>query len=205
METTLGCAEAGNSPKTHENSFSVAAEVTRLESKFPNRSHRITSQKAPEDWRAPTVSFFMNTSKRMVTSALVLFFVLMQFAGCERRPNSSQNTLNITWKNLLQTSRATILNGSWEQSESAWGELQRDDRTRDHLSEWIQLQVEILEKTENDPLKNQLRLGAIQQMYFETEASRPHFDWLKRGIETSLFKEQGVQQKAQDLLHDLQK
>jgi len=130
--------------------------------------------------------------------------VLALDAGCDRQLNSSQNATNITWTNLLQTSRTAILNGSWEQSESAWGKLHRDDRTRGHPQEWIQLQVDILEKTESDPLKNDLRLGAIQQMFFETEASRPHLAWLKKSIEAGLFKERGVQQKARELLHDLQ-
>jgi hypothetical protein len=155
--------------------------------------------------RQPVIkaSRMIETAHKAVFARVILlgFFV---FAGCERRPNSSHNPTETPWNNLLQTSRATILNGSWQQSESAWGNLQRDDRTGGHLDEWIQLQVDILEQTESDPLKSELRLGAIQQMIFETEASRPYLAWLKKSIDVGLFKEPAVQQKAKELLHDLE-
>jgi len=140
----------------------------------------------------------------MVAFASVLLLGFFVLAGCERRTNSSPKATNMTWTNLLQTSRATILNGSWEQAETCWADLKKERRNVNYLQQWIQLQVDILEKTESDPLKNELRLEAIQEMYFETEASRQHLPWLKKSIETGLFKEQGVQQKAQELLHDLQ-
>lgn len=146
----------------------------------------------------------MSSPQRLNLFAAVLFLGFFVLGGCEQRPSSSDNATNMTWTNLLQTSRTTILNGPWEQSESAWGKLQRDGRTRDHLKEWIQLQVDILEETESDPLKNELRLGAIQQMFFETEVSRPHLAWLKKSVEAGLFREQEVQRKAQELLQDLQ-
>src|SRR5436190_24192130 len=99
--------------------------------------------------------------------AAVLLLGLLGLAGCERQANSSKSATNMTWTNLLQTSRVTILQGSWEQAENCWANLKKDSRNADHLQQWIQLQVDILEKTESDPLKNELRLGAIQEMYWE--------------------------------------
>jgi len=110
----------------------------------------------------------------------------------------------MNWTNLLQTTRATILTGSWEQAENCWGDLKTDGRRPENLKAWIDLQVEILEKTQTDPLKNELRRGAIQQMYWQREASRPHLQWLKAKIESHAFIEKEVEQQARELVSDLE-
>jgi len=140
----------------------------------------------------------------MLRWVLVFCSSLLLLVGCERKRNRSQNPTNTNWTNLLETCRATILKSSWEQAENCWANLKTNSRNPDHLQQWIQLQVDILEKTEADPSKNELRLGAIQEMYWEKEASRQYLVWLQKSIETGVFKDQKVQQKAEELVRDLQ-
>ena len=87
--------------------------------------------------------------KRVYAFASVFFLGLLVLVGCERQARSPQNRTIASWTNLLQTSRATILNGSWRQAENCWTDLIEGSRDADHLQLWIQFQIDILEITRN--------------------------------------------------------
>jgi len=67
----------------------------------------------------------------------------------------------------------------------------------------MQLQIDLLEKTEADPLKSELREGAMEEMYWNPNASLPHLAWLKKSSEAGTFKDKEVRQQAEKLIEKL--
>ncbi|PYK96041.1 MAG: hypothetical protein DME19_20995, partial [Verrucomicrobia bacterium] len=88
----------------------------------------------------------------------------------------------------------------WNKAEAAWDELKRGVRTKEEINAWVKFQMEVLEKTKSDPLKEELRETAIQEMYWYPKVSKTHLDWLKKGVESGLLGEKLVRQKAQELI-----
>ena len=72
-----------------------------------------------------------------------------------------------------------------------------------NLDQWVQLQMDILTITQSDGLKYELRVGAIQEMYWQKEVSKQHFDWLRTNVENGFFREPKVLQKARELVQEL--
>ena len=128
-------------------------------------------------------------------------------AGCSRQDNG-KNTSNdgqvanshMTWMVKLTNSQSLILTGQWNKAEAAWGELKRGVKTKDEINAWVKFQMEVLEKTKSDPLKEELREGAIQEMEWHPDVSISYIDWLKKGVESGLLSEKLVRGKAQELI-----
>lgn len=139
----------------------------------------------------------------------IVFIVIMcvSIISCKQsdiKNSTMPKPVTITWTNMLNRYRSTILTGSWEQAENGWAELNvKKPATQEDLRQWIQFQVDILETTTNDPLKDQLRIGAIQQMYFYPDISRAYLPWLEKGLKTGLFIDPEVQKKADELVHEI--
>jgi hypothetical protein len=140
---------------------------------------------------------------------LSLVVACAALVGCGQQKDSGKTTTPetsiMTWTNMLETYRPTILTGGWMQAESFLGKLgTRRTWTDEELKDWIQLQVDVLEKTRNDPLKSALRMSAIQEMYYFPEETRSRLTWLKEGLATNLFLEPAVAKKARELVADLE-
>jgi len=150
---------------------------------------------------------FINMRISHIRLGLTCFGLLL--ASCRQNNPHDEVTqpkpVTISWTNMLNQYRGTILTGSWEQAENLWAKLNViKPSNREDLGQWIQFQVEILETTTNDPLKDQLRMGAIQQMYFNPDISRAYLPWLEKGLDTGLFIDPEVQKKADELAHEMQ-
>ena len=127
--------------------------------------------------------------------------------GCGRQTNNTNasngdTTANseMTWMLKLTNSQSLILTSQWNKAEAAWDELKRGVRTKEEINAWVKFQMEVLEKTKSDPLKEELRETAIQEMYWYPKVSKTHLDWLKKGVESGLLGEKLVRQKAQELI-----
>src|SRR5882762_1703027 len=84
------------------------------------------------------------------------------WVGCREEknalPTTSVRETVMTWTNTLQNCRSIILTGDSAKAESCWNELYvKGAQSPPEVSDWIQLQVDILEKTRNDPMKSALR------------------------------------------------
>jgi hypothetical protein len=121
------------------------------------------------------------------------------------RPHDSDGP-KMNWTNALASNRPVILTGEWLKAESGWSRLhlQRADNP-EQIEEWIQLQVDILEQTRSDPLKSGLRMSAIQQLYYFSDQARSRLAWFRNGLATNLFVDHEVEQKAREILSEMEK
>lgn len=81
--------------------------------------------------------------------------------------------------------------------------IKRSQLTDPELKLWIQFQVEILQGTRSDPLKDEIHIMAVQELGETPKFGIAYQDWLKNGLATNLFTEPQVQQKARDVLQEL--
>jgi hypothetical protein len=137
---------------------------------------------------------------------VVLASVSVIGLSCERKKTQVATALiSMNWTNLINTSRSTIVTGRWEYAEEAWMDLklQKSKLTDPELKLWIQLQVDILQGTRSDPLKEEIRIMAVQELGMTPKFGIAYRDWLKDGLATNLFTEPKVQQKAREVLIEL--
>ncbi|HTB84148.1 MAG TPA: hypothetical protein VK742_10885 [Candidatus Sulfotelmatobacter sp.] len=127
--------------------------------------------------------------------------------GCERkRTPVTTAPSSINWTNLLNTSRSTILTGRWEYAEASWMDLRlkKNELTDSELESWLRFQVDVLEQTKSDPLKEEIRIMAVQELGTTPKLGIVYHDWLKDALTTNLFTEPKVKQKAQEVLKELE-
>jgi hypothetical protein len=98
------------------------------------------------------------------------------------------------------------MTGRWEYAEKAWADLSMETSklTEPELKSWIQLQVDILQKTRSDPLKEEIHIMAVQELGRTPKFGIAYRDWLKAGLATNFFTEPKVQQKAREVLQELE-
>jgi hypothetical protein len=126
--------------------------------------------------------------------------------GNERPVDSLPGAPLLTWTEALTNCRSTILTGDWLKAESCWNRLLvKRPRSPEEISEWIQLQIDILAGTRKDRLKGGLRMSAVQQLYYLSDEARPHLTWLKQGLATNLFLEADVAQKAREVIAEMER
>jgi hypothetical protein len=138
---------------------------------------------------------------------LILSFVLVVGLSCERRTaHVAAAPSAINWTNLIDTSRSLIMTGRWEYAEESWMDLklQKSKLTEPELKLWIQLQPDILQGTRSDPLKEEIRIMAVQELGMTPKFGIAYRDWLKDGLTTNFFTEPKVQQKAREVLQELE-
>jgi hypothetical protein len=123
--------------------------------------------------------------------------------GCKQKQSNGAAMSKAQWLVLCKASRATIINGSQVAAVKAWLNLKKDDYTQTEKAEWIQLQIDILEQTENDIQKQDLRLSAIQELYWEYRDLLPHYAWLTNALKNGLFVDAAVQKQAKELADEL--
>src|SRR4051812_3467213 len=80
--------------------------------------------------------------------------LLIAINGCQRESSKVINSSATNWPSLFSASQATILNGDWKQAEAAWMDLRlkRTSLSDAELKQWLDFQIEILEKTKSNPL-----------------------------------------------------
>jgi hypothetical protein len=138
-----------------------------------------------------------------VITCLVLFTLIC--ASCGKQNKNGSNIATVTnsqmsWLERLTNSQSLILTGQWNKAEVAWDELKKGVRTKEEIDAWVKFQTDVLEKTKSDPLKEELREVAIQEMEWHPDVSKAYLDWLKKGVESGLLSEKFVRQKAQELI-----
>lgn len=65
-------------------------------------------------------------------------------------------------------------------------------------------QPEIVQGTRSDPLKDEIRIMAVQELGTTPKFGVAYRDWLKDGLATNLFMEPKVQEKAREVLQELE-
>ena len=139
--------------------------------------------------------------------AFVLVTASLAVGGCGRRSATPPPPAAAAepWTNLLAKTRMAVLTARWHQAENAYADLRlKAIWPPEELELWMRLQVDILEQTRKDPLKDQIRLSAIQQFYNYPTASQHYLPWLKQGLETNLFSEPRVAEKARQVVLELE-
>jgi hypothetical protein len=61
-----------------------------------------------------------------------------------------------------------------------------------------------MQGTKSDPLKEEIRIMAVQELGDVPKFGIAYRDWLKDGLATNLFTEPRVQQKAREVLQNLE-
>src|ERR1039458_2806068 len=135
--------------------------------------------------------------------AFVLTAACLGVGGCGRRSATPPPPAAAAepWTNLLAKTRVAVLTARWDQAENAYADLRlKAVWPPEELELWMRLQVDILEQTRSDPLKDQIRLSAIQEFYYRPKVSQRYLPWLKQGLETNLFSEPRVAEKARQVV-----
>jgi hypothetical protein len=147
------------------------------------------------------------TMKYTSAFSLMMFSIVCVFiaAGCNSKQSSSPPVV-FNWTNALNSSTPTIMTDSWDKAEASWMhlELSATNLNTNEINLWLQLQVEIFDKTKGDPLKDQVRIMAVQEIGHFPQEGRLYLPWLKDGLSTNLFKEPEVKQKAEDVIQKLE-
>ena len=143
---------------------------------------------------------------RQLTVLILSLPLLVSCPGCGSKTTPVATPSPVNWTNLLNTSRPIILTGDWAHAESAWMDLsiRRSQLTEPELKSWIQFQADILQATRSDPLKEEIRIMAVQELGETPKFGIAYRDWLKDGLATNLFTEPKVQQKARQVLQDFE-
>jgi hypothetical protein len=145
--------------------------------------------------------------KKSTSILLCSVLVFVGWYGCGKRgasaPDPTAQTAEVSeipWSDRLKHSEALIIRGPWNKAEVAWDRLRDTTKSVEERELWIAFQVVVLEETRNDPLKEELRETAIQEMYWHPKVSRKHRDWLEEGLRSGVLGEKLVRRKAQELL-----
>lgn len=131
--------------------------------------------------------------------------ILLVSNGCDRHHVSGEN---LPWPQKFAAHRAYIINGPDDAlAYDYWSDLHLtlDPRNQDELNSWLQLQADILEKTEADPNRDYIRIAAMQQMYFYPEASHPYIPWIRHALDSGFFREKKVRERATEMLQNVEK
>jgi len=133
-----------------------------------------------------------------------LLIAPLMSVGC--REKQKVDVMSLDWNSNFNSNRFVVLTDRWEYAERAWMKLRvsQDSSTNFNLNQWLEFQVEILTKTQNDPLKEEVRIMAAQEFGHHPEASYSYLAWLKDGLTQKLFKEPKVEQKVRDVVFKLE-
>ena len=148
-------------------------------------------------------------NKQLWQAALVA--TAFAILGCNHKSESKlsdKKLANEPWTNMLSQYKGTILTGSWQQAESYWMDLHlkinSEKYNEDAANQWIQFQIEFLDKTKADPYRDEIRIMAIQELGYFPEVSRAHLSWLKQELATNSFSAKAEIQKANEVVAKLE-
>src|SRR5882724_11329923 len=89
----------------------------------------------------------------------IIILAALAATGCGRNSTTITTANQITWMDQFKSSTNVILTGRWNDAENAWSSLQKADMNPEQLTQWIQLQVEILKNANADTLKQEIYIG----------------------------------------------
>ena len=155
----------------------------------------------------------MNPKKNLLRFRFFLVISGVVVVSCSQKSeitNPSQDVAGISWTNMLSQYRGTILTGSWMQAQTHWNQLQNKiiltgATGSEDVKTWLRFQVEVLEQTRTDGLKEELQVVAVQEFSSYPEVGFAYVPWLKAGLATNLFSRGEVSQKAKGVIEDLEK
>jgi hypothetical protein len=98
----------------------------------------------------------------------------------------------VLWKEKFKEEKHIVLMAPWEQAENAYAELNAGVSSTDEMKLWIGFQIEILDETENDPLKDEIRMSAASDLMDYPDIVRPYVQHLEDGLATNRYKEARV-------------
>jgi len=126
-----------------------------------------------------------------------MFVMSIVLAACETKKTDAVPLVQsfTIWERSLDKFRPTILNEDWHDGELAWRELKNtlDHSDNKSLEAWIDLQVEIVDKTAKDVYKLFLRRLALQELEFYPEVAVKYYEWAYQKYETHEFTDQAMQ------------
>jgi hypothetical protein len=140
-----------------------------------------------------------------------LGILLVISVGCRRKderpivPATPIVATQTDWTNFVNASRATIITGDWGPAETAWMDLHLKawNLKGAELYFWIEFQIEIVQETQADPLKREIRSMAIQELGNHPRYGIAYRALLKDGLSTNLFREPDVREMARQVLKKL--
>src|ERR1700722_1121229 len=105
--------------------------------------------------------------KSISALSLVMLSIACVFVadGCDSKQNSSPPTV-FNWTNTLNTSTPTIMTDVWYKAEASYMqlELSATNLNTNQVPLWLQFQFEVINKTQADPLKEDMRIMAVQEI-----------------------------------------
>jgi hypothetical protein len=142
---------------------------------------------------------------RNIATSSMLTLALLLFCGCEKESVNVKPGTN--WIADFDSSRSLILTGRWDYAESAWMHLgtSKARMTRENLAKWISFQIKILESTQDDPLKEPIRIMAVQEIGRYPQLSHDYLPWLRASLATNFFEEPKVAKKAREVVSALER
>ena len=137
----------------------------------------------------------INALRPVMFVCLICVFALC--LGCNDKQKAIVSPIPC-WTNIFHLYSNSIVTGKWDEAEDRWMDLKlgATNLTVPEQQMWIAFQVQILECTQNDPLKDQVRIMAVQEIGDYPKCGVIYLQWLKNGLSTNLFRENAVRTKA---------
>lgn len=145
------------------------------------------------------------------TRAAALVAVLVSSVGCllsgcasAPAPRASSEEQS-QWRAKYARCREMVLSGPGEMAEIAWADLDYTGSPKlekEDLKQWLDFQVEILEKTQRDSTKQGVHLQAVQEISYYPQFNARHMAWLEKAVKANFFSDKRVIQKAKDVLEN---
>lgn len=134
----------------------------------------------------------MAWERHSLLSYLILFGLLACISACTRPNDKDTSRPLVLWKEKFKEEKHIVLMAPWEQAENAYAELNAGVSSTDEMKLWIGFQIEILDETENDPLKDEIRMSAASDLMDYPDIVRPYVQHLEDGLATNRYKEARV-------------
>jgi hypothetical protein len=119
----------------------------------------------------------------------VVLALLFGVSSCTRSDVEHASHRSLPWGEQFKEKKQIVLTAPWEQAENAYAELDAGVSTPDEMKIWIGFQIEILDETESDPLKDEIRKTAASILKDYPDFVRPYVKHLKDGLAANKYQD----------------
>lgn len=142
----------------------------------------------------------MKNALKLSILGCALIGIMVGWISCRGTGQPQSRTEGLSWSDAYRTNRAIILSSmNWMDTERAYSEL----RVRPDLdvSNWVSLQVEIVESLQERRGKNMVRISAMTQLSLYDADNPQRREWASKLLSDGKLVDQAARQMAERIVH----